>query len=149
VLRGNAIKLDQLKFQRKLKYKTACYASPGRQAPPASMPTLARWNNMTPRARALSSLSDSSDVSHETDTESPLSSYSPIHENWHSVIYEDSDVLTSGREACIRLCDGVEGGIGLGMRVASSLQSIWDISLIVPPNSPMMRERRVQFPIST
>jgi hypothetical protein len=93
-----------------------------------------------------SSLSDSSDVSHETDTESPLSSYSPIDEKWHSVIYEDSAVLTSGHEACIQLCDGVEGALGLGMRVVSSLQSIWDISLIVPPNSPMMCDGCVQLP---
>ena len=38
----------------------------------------------------------SSDISRETDMESP---YSPADNKWHSAIYEDSVVLTCGHEA--------------------------------------------------
>ena len=64
----------------------------------------------------------SSDISHETDTESP---YSPADNKWHS---EDSAVLTCGYEAYdAQVCgDDAKGCIGLGMRVASSTQSTWD-----------------------
>ena len=34
----------------------------------------------------------------------------------------------------------------LGMRVALSMQSIWDPRLIVPPNSPMMGDGCLKFP---
>ena len=67
------------------------------------------------------------------------------HDKWHSAIYEDSAVFTCGHEAYeVQVCD--DGCIGLGMRVASSMQSIWDPRLIVPPNSPTMGDGCLKFP---
>ena len=56
--------------------------------------------------------------------------------------------LTCGHEEYdARVCDDdAEGCIVLGMRVASSMQSIWDPRLIVPPNSPMMGDGCLKFP---
>ena len=71
--------------------------------------------------------------------------YSPADNKWHSAIYEDSAVLTCGHDA--QVCDDDdEGCIGLAMQVASSMQSIWDPHLIMPPSSPMMRSECLKFP---
>ena len=62
----------------------------------------------------------------------------PADNKWCYAIY--AAVLTCGDEVHdAQVCDDdAEGRISLGMRVASSTQSIWDPHLIVPLNSPMI-----------
>jgi len=117
---------------------------------PASppQPVAPHWSRLvSPPSLVSPSSLLSSNGSEETDTESPLSSFSPVHDDkWHSAIFEDSaaTVLTRIQEheaATIAQLNG-DGcfGSGLGMPAVSSMQSVWEdaIKLIVPPNSPMV-----------
>lgn len=107
-------------------------------------------NFADPPSPLVSSSGLSSSASHETDTESPVSLYTPADDKWGSVTYEDSAILTSGHhEACAQFNgELVEDCFGLCMPMAPSTKSISDAHLIAPPNSPMMGHGCLRLPPS-
>lgn len=136
---GNSRESSEIKRQRYPAFRMPA-------SPP--QPVAPHWSRLvSPPSLVSPSSLLSSNGSEETDTESPLSSFSPVHDDkWHSAIFEDSaaTVLTRIQEheaATIAQLNG-DGcfGSGLGMPAVSSMQSVWEdaIKLIVPPNSPMV-----------